>query len=62
MLLTVYYMAATLLQSFRLKGFLAKIAKQLNERVSVVFYHIPDQSKGKCNCPSELHVIHLCPP
>lgn len=47
MLLTVYYMAATLLQSFRLRTFAAKIARQLNDRISVVFFNYPEDIGGK---------------
>lgn len=42
MLLTLYYMAATVFQSFRHRSFVSRIAKQLSDRVSVVFYNYPE--------------------
>lgn len=47
MLLSVFYMAATMLQSFRLRSFVSRIARQLNERVSTVFYTLPDTICGQ---------------
>lgn len=47
MIFTVYYMAATFVQSWRLKTFLQKIGKQVSE-TSVIFYRNPECLDGLC--------------
>lgn len=46
MILTIYYMTATIFQSWRLKTICSKIAKQLNTKASVVFYNVEDTGQS----------------
>lgn len=42
MFLTMYYMTATIFQSWRLKTICSKISKHLSSKASIVFYSIEE--------------------
>ncbi|XP_055701269.1 biotin--protein ligase isoform X2 [Phlebotomus papatasi] len=58
MLLTFYYMAATWIQSWRLRSIFSRITSKLTEQISVVFYNLPTDLNEVANTPvsSELCV------
>lgn len=47
MLLTLYYMAATWIQSWRLRSICGKIGQQIKDKTSVVFYNFPYNVNGE---------------
>lgn len=47
MLLTLYYMAATWIQSYKLRSVSAKLSKFINDQMSVVFFNVQDDVNGK---------------
>lgn len=49
MIITLYYMTATIFQSWRLKTICTKIAKQLSTKASVVFYKVEGSGELKIN-------------
>lgn len=48
MILTLFYMASTTYNFFKLRSFYSKL-KQASEQSSIVFYRVPQESKGKKN-------------
>uniref|UniRef100_A0A1L8E040 Putative biotin holocarboxylase synthetase/biotin-protein ligase n=1 Tax=Nyssomyia neivai TaxID=330878 RepID=A0A1L8E040_9DIPT len=51
MLLTFYYMAATWMQSWRLRSIFSRITSKLTENMSVVFYNLPTEVNEVANTP-----------
>ncbi|XP_055680744.1 biotin--protein ligase isoform X2 [Lutzomyia longipalpis] len=49
MLLTFYYMAATWIQSWRLRSVFSRITSKLTEHMSVVFYNLPSEINEVAN-------------
>uniref|UniRef100_A0A336MRZ2 CSON000373 protein n=1 Tax=Culicoides sonorensis TaxID=179676 RepID=A0A336MRZ2_CULSO len=54
MIFTIYYMTATIFQSWRLKTICSKISKQLSSQASVVFYKIEETDVTATPISSEL--------
>lgn len=48
MLLTIYFMAATWIQSWRLRTIYAKLSQYMTQDASVVFYRVQNEGNGKC--------------
>lgn len=48
MLLTIYFMAATWIQSWRLRTIYAKLSQYMTQNASVVFYKVQNEGNGKC--------------
>lgn len=53
MLLTLYYMAATWIQSYKLRSVSAKLSKFINDQMSIVFFNVQDDVNGKL--PNSYH-------